>query len=176
MSPIVGIDPEILVVVAAGRAAKSRPRLAAVGGTHGDCADHNHYVGIFRVNLWDGKIAAADAAGGTRIIRDLRPRIASIVGTVDAQFARGCGESRVQAPRIAGRDGHINLRKILGQAVSKSVPGAAAVGGFKQAPAPAIEFVAIFPRDLPELPTSRRKPRRDSRDQSPRQSCRCFRP
>ena len=83
---VVGIDPKILVVVAAGRAAKSRPGFPAIGGTHGDGADHIEKVGILRIDLGNGKITAADASGRTRIIGDLRPGVPAIVGAIDAQF------------------------------------------------------------------------------------------
>src|SRR6202167_2631842 len=59
---VVGIDPEILIVVAAGRAAKSEPGFAAVGGLHGHCARAIHYVCILCINSGNWEIAAADAA------------------------------------------------------------------------------------------------------------------
>ena len=59
---IVGIDPEVLIIVAAGRAAKAGPGFAAVGGPHGDGAGAVDDVGILRIDSRNWEIAAADAA------------------------------------------------------------------------------------------------------------------
>ena len=59
---VVGVDPEILVIVAARRSAKSGPRFAAVGRTHRDGTGHVNQVGILGINFRNGKVAAADAS------------------------------------------------------------------------------------------------------------------
>ena len=51
---VAGIDPEILVVVAAGSAAEASPRLAAVGGLHRDDTGHVDEVGILGIDFRDG--------------------------------------------------------------------------------------------------------------------------
>ena len=149
---VVGIDPKILVVVAAGCAAKSHPRFAAVARAHGDRADHVDKVGILRINLGNGKISAADAARWTRIISDLRPTVSGVVGPIDIQFSRSGRESCVEPARIAWRDSHINLRGVFWQAVGQWMPGAAAVGGLEQSAPRAIYFVVIFPWALARFP------------------------
>src|SRR5579871_424776 len=128
---IIGIDPKILVVVAAGCAAKSRPGLAAIVGAHGDRAGAIYDVRIFGIDAGHGKVAAADAARRPRVVGDLRPGVAGIVGAVDAQRARRGGDGGIQTARAAGSDGNVDLRKILGQAVGKRMPGGAAIGGFE---------------------------------------------
>ncbi len=149
---VVGIDPEVLIVVAAGRAAKAGPRLAAVGGAHGDGAGHINDVGILGINPGKRQIAAADAASGTRIIGDLGPTLTRVVRAVDAEFPRGLGESCVKSMRIAGSDGHVDLRKILGQTVLQSMPGAAAVGGFEEAATRTVKLVVVLPRTFAHFP------------------------
>src|SRR5246127_950777 len=99
---VVGIDPKILVVIAAGRTAESRPGFASIGRAHGDGADHVNEVGILRVDLRDGEIATANATRRTRISGDLRPGIARVIRAVDAEFPRSCCESCVQAAWFAG--------------------------------------------------------------------------
>src|SRR5208282_5651115 len=46
---VVGIDPEILVIVAPGRATESHPGFAAIARAHRNGADDVEQVGIFRV-------------------------------------------------------------------------------------------------------------------------------
>ena len=59
---IVGIDPQILIVVAARRPAKTRPGFAAVGGLHGYGAGAVDHIGVLRIHSGNGEVAAADAA------------------------------------------------------------------------------------------------------------------
>ena len=114
---IVGIDPEILIVVAAGSAAKAEPGFAAVGGLHGHSACAIDHVRIFRIDSRDGEIAAADAAGGARIVRGLGPSFAGVVGAVESECAGCRADCGVKTMRIAGRDGDVDLGKIFRQAI-----------------------------------------------------------
>src|SRR5437763_10964980 len=75
----VGIDPEILVIIAARRSAKSGPRLATVTRTHGHRAGHVKQIRVFGVDLRNGQVASADAPRGPRVISGLRPVVAAIV-------------------------------------------------------------------------------------------------
>ena len=83
---VVGIDPEVLVVVAAGSATKTEPGFSAIRRLHGDGAGHNHDVRILWIDPRDRQISSADAAGGTGIVGDLRPGVARVIGTVHGQF------------------------------------------------------------------------------------------
>ena len=76
---IVGIDPEILVIVSAGRAAETRPGLAAVCRFPGDRAGDDDHVSIFGIESRHRKIAAADSARRARVGGDLAPCGAGIV-------------------------------------------------------------------------------------------------
>src|SRR5450755_343949 len=62
-----GIDPDVLVIVATGRAAKAGPGLAAVDGLPGDGRGHVNDVGVLRIQHRNRQVAAADATTGTRI-------------------------------------------------------------------------------------------------------------
>ena len=85
---VVGIDPEILVVVAAGSAAESGPGLAAVGGLHGYSACAINHVCVFGIDSRNGKISATDAAGGARVVCDFGPAFSGVVGAVDTRGRR----------------------------------------------------------------------------------------
>src|SRR5690348_2095460 len=85
---IVRADPEVLVIVAAGRAAQAGPALAAVTGTQRDNACAVDHIWIFGINPWYGQIAAANAHGGARVLGDFVPALAGIVGTVKAEPGR----------------------------------------------------------------------------------------
>src|SRR5579863_9908573 len=84
---VVGIDPEILVVVATRGAAEGGPGLSAIGGAHADGAGDINQIRIFRINFWNGKIAAADAARRARIGRNLRPVVSCVIGAIDGQLS-----------------------------------------------------------------------------------------
>src|SRR5580692_3261040 len=84
---IVGVDPQILIVVAARRPAKTGPGFAAVGGLHGHGAGAINDVRILGIYFWNGKVAAADAPGRARIIRRLVPAFSSVIGAVDRKHA-----------------------------------------------------------------------------------------
>src|SRR5208337_234151 len=59
---IVGIDPDVLVIVAAGSAAKCTPGHAAVGGLPRDRARDVNHSRVLRVNHRNRQITAANAA------------------------------------------------------------------------------------------------------------------
>src|SRR5579872_22866 len=82
---ILGADPDVLVVIAAGRAANAGPGLAPVGGAHGHNAGAINHVGTLGINLGNGQVAAANAHGGARVLGDFVPGLAGIVGAVKAQ-------------------------------------------------------------------------------------------
>ena len=148
----VGIDPEILIVIAARRAAKARPRFASVGRAHGDNARAVNDVRIFRIHTGHGQIAAANAQCRPRVAGDARPVFSRVVGAVnpDARLVRG--HRRVQAARPARRDGHVHLNDPLRQPVRERAPGLSPIGRFEKAPARAAVLIAVFPRAETNLP------------------------
>ncbi len=149
---VVGIDPQILIIVAAGRSAKAGPGFAAIGRAHGHGAGNVDEVGIFRIYFGNRKISTTDAAGGTCVRRDLGPGFAGVVGAINAEFVRSCGNGCVKAVRIAGRDRDINLSKIFRQAIGQPTPRAAIIGGLEQSAVRAVEVVVILPRPFASFP------------------------
>ena len=129
---VVGIDEDVLVVVAAGSAADAEPGAAFVGGLPGDDAGHVDGVGIFGIDFGDGNVTAADAGFGARIvIGSVDPVDAFVVGAIDADGVVSGGDRGVDALRIGGRDGHLHLEDVVGETIAgEFVPGVAAVGGF----------------------------------------------
>ncbi len=148
-----GIDPDGVVVVAAGGAFDGGEGLAgvvgAVGGGVGDVDD----VLVFGVYADAGEIAAA--AVDALLTIGAFPGGAGIVGAVDAAgFAAGLDEG-VHAIGFAGRDGDADASEAAlgegGKAVGEGVPGGAAVGGFEEAAVGAGEG-AVLPGCLLRLP------------------------
>src|SRR5438093_6931640 len=86
---VVGVDPEVLVVVAAGRTANAAPSLAAVGRAPGHDAGAIDHVGILRVHFRHRKIAAANAQRGARVVGRIPPGFARVVGAVNPEAAAG---------------------------------------------------------------------------------------
>src|SRR5205807_1808835 len=127
----VRIDPQILIVVAAGRAAKAGPRFAAIGGAHGDDAGAVDNVGVFRINTRHRQIAATDAERGPRVGGDASPVFTGIIRAVNpnAWFVRG--HRSVEAARLARRNGYVHLNDALWQAVGELAPVFAPLGGFE---------------------------------------------
>jgi hypothetical protein len=82
---IVGIDPEILVVVATGSAAEAGPGLAAVSRFPGDGAGDDDGVRVFRIESRNREISAADSARGPRVRGGLRPGLAGIIRAVECE-------------------------------------------------------------------------------------------
>src|SRR6185437_11016419 len=101
---IVGIDPDVLVVVAAGSAAEAGPGLAAVSGFPGDGAGHVNDVRIFGIDAGLREIAAADAACGTSVTGGDSPVRAAIVRAIKLDAIFG-GHGSKEPLRIAGGDG-----------------------------------------------------------------------
>ena len=117
---VVGIDPDVLVIVAAGGAAEAGPRLAGVGGFPGDGAGDVDDVGIFGIDGGDGKIAAADASGGTRSVVACTQVFAGVIGAVGAVSAVG-GDGGKEAAGVAGGDGEVGLDDAFGAGGNPSV-------------------------------------------------------
>src|SRR5262249_18356099 len=80
---VIGIDPDVLIIIAAGGAAETRPRFSAVGGFPGYGADHVNDIGVLGIECGDGEIAAPDAARRARIGRGDRPGFAGVVTVVE---------------------------------------------------------------------------------------------
>src|SRR5262249_42385778 len=148
-----GIDPHVLVVVAAGRAAQSRPGLAAVDRSRADRGRDIHGIGVLGIDARHREIAAADARGGPRIIGDHGPGLAAVVGAVelDAGTGRHAGD---QARRLRRGDGQVGLHDVGGKAAAQLRPGGATIARLVDAAASARPR-AVLPRSFARLPECR---------------------
>ena len=101
------VDPDPLVVVAAGRALDRRPRLAAVvRSIRGDVADKDD-VGVRRVH--------ADVEAEPSVLADERPAFAAVVRAVEPFRAAPLPHHRrIQAIRIAGPDAEADASGAFG--------------------------------------------------------------
>src|SRR5208283_4657542 len=127
---IPGIDPDALVVVAAGRAFEAHKGLPGVGGFPCGGVGDIDEVGI----VWRNGDAhgARPAATDAVIPVDMLPAFAGIVGAVDAGLFLRLG-GQIHALGIAGSDGDTDAAKQVvrsGKAFRYLPPGAAAIRGF----------------------------------------------
>ena len=76
---VVWIDPDVLIIIATGRAAKRRPRLAAIDRLPAHCT---------RTESRHREIAAANSTRRPRIFRDDRPTLAAIVRAIKVHRSR----------------------------------------------------------------------------------------
>ena len=147
------IDPDGVVIVAAGRAFDGRETLSGVVGAVGGCVGDVNDVLVLGVDADAGEIAAAavDALFSVGAF----PVGAGIVGTVDAAGIAARFDQSVHALGIAVCDGDADASETTlregGQTAGQRVPGGAAVGGFKEAAIGAGEH-AVFPWSLLRLP------------------------
>src|SRR5579863_2756710 len=149
---ISGVDPDVLVVVAAGCPPQGTPCPAAIGGFGSDDAGAVHDVGIQWIDRHNGQIPAADTQRRPRVRGDSHPVLARIIGTEDTET--GCrgivarlarADDSVEPLRIARRDCNVDLGQIRGQAARQSPPARAAVSRFEQPTAGTFELVLVFP-------------------------------
>src|SRR6185437_4485499 len=160
-----GVDPGLLVIVAPGCAADGGPGRAAVFGAPEDGRADIDHVRVGAIHRHGGEIAAADAGQGTGIAAGASPILAAIGGLHEldgrgaAAAATACsGSTRrgggcdgsVEDLGIRGGDGEVGLEDGR-QAASELVPGGAAVGGFEDAAAGAVE-AEVFGEALLLLP------------------------
>ncbi len=97
---VIRIDPEILIIVAARRAAEASPRLGSICRFPCHRAGDIDHVGILRINARNREIAATDASRRPRIGCCLGPALASVIRTIDGNSVLGC-DGRIQTVRIA---------------------------------------------------------------------------
>ena len=119
-----GVDPQIVVIAAAGRAHVGLPGFAGVGGTIERSLGGEEDVWVARVDDDVVELAATDEA---RVVGCARPMLAAVVGTEHA-----LGDVVVDAQAIAaGGDGERDDSEVAtGQSGGASLlPGDAFVGG-----------------------------------------------
>ena len=145
------VDPDRVVVVAAGRAFDRRERLSAVGRAIRGRVGRVDDVGIGRIDADVGEVVAAspDARFGVHP----RPARARIVRSVEAGCARG--RPRVDPFPVTRRDADPDAAHAVGvrrQAAGERLPRAAAVDGLEQTARGSAVGVAVFPRSLTRGP------------------------
>src|SRR5262249_25614182 len=83
---VFGIDPDGVIVVAAGRSLDGGERLAAIGRAIGRGVGDVYHVLVLRIDFYLGEVEAA--APNALLTVDALPAFAGIVGAVDAAQAR----------------------------------------------------------------------------------------
>src|SRR5580658_93055 len=158
---IIGIDPHVLIVVAARSSAKTRPRFSTVHRLHGYCARAIDDVWIFRVNSWHRQVASADAPSGPGIGGDALPVFTCIIGTINPNigalttFATRTGHRGEEPAGLARRNREIHLDDALGQPIRQRFPGLPSVRRFKKSSTRPVVLISVFPRTEPQLPKPR---------------------
>src|SRR5258708_4487451 len=108
---LIGIDPQSVIIVAAGRAFPGVESGSAVGGLVRRGVRHINRVGIFWIDAEFTEVPAAlpDAA----VVRDTLPVLRAVVGTVQTTVF-GVDDQK-NALRIAGRDGDADAAETFGR-------------------------------------------------------------
>ena len=142
---VVGVDPDGVIIVAAGRAFDGGETGAAidraVGGGVGDVDD----VLVFGIDAHAGEIGAAPP--DALVVVDALPVGAGVVGSVDTALL-GRIHQRVHAARIAGRDGDADAAQAFGGTV-----GSPPVSGCQVLP-PSVDLNSPLPGPLKDSPIS----------------------
>src|SRR5262249_45449991 len=145
------VDPDRVVVVAAGRAFEAGPGRTGVGAAVRAGIGDQHGVPVARMDLHLGEVAAA--APQPWLLGDARPRVTGVVGTEAAAELRRVDHC-VDALAVARRDREADAAEPLDdgrQARGQLRPRAAAVARAEQAAARALP-AAVLPRPLARLP------------------------
>src|SRR5258708_1290662 len=95
---VVGIDPEILIIVATGRATKSGPCLAAIGRAHGYRAGAVNDVCILRIHARYGEIPATDPPRRAGIVANFGPAFSGVIATIKGERTGVDANRRIAPP------------------------------------------------------------------------------
>ena len=147
---IVRIDPNVLVVVAAGSAAKSGVCLPSIRRFPGDGRSDEQNIRILGMDGKARQVPAADPAGGAGIGRRPSPGFAGIVGP-ENPLSPGQGDDGIKAFRVGRGDRQVDLENRLGSGRLELPPGLAAVARLEQSAAGTAPS-RVFPGALARLP------------------------
>ncbi len=147
-----GVDPQLVVVVAAGRALDGFPRHSGVAGAIQVDVCGPHETGVERT---DGDAAEVPAAAPhPSVVAHMRPRRPGVVGAVDAASRRV--DDRVDTIRHRRRDRDTDPSRFVGQPVAAKLrPRVAAVRRLVEPGAGSVRRRIDAPRRAARLPQRR---------------------
>src|ERR1700674_1399597 len=132
---VFGIDPDGVVVVAAGRAFDGREILARIGGSIGRSIGHIDHIFIPWIDAHTTEVVAASP--DAFFVIHLLPAFAGVVRTVDAAGLLRLDvrsiDPGIHPVGVSGRDGGADAADTFGftgQSFGELPPGGATVGGF----------------------------------------------
>src|SRR6185437_3600927 len=147
------VDPDCVVVVAAGCALDRGKGRAAVHRTVGGRVADVDLIGVARIGAHPCEIVAA--APDAFLVIDARPALTGVVRAIQTTDIGFSVDERVQAIVVARRDGKADASEAL-RACRKSarqlMPRGSPVGGFEQAATVAIVGIADSPWWAPRCP------------------------
>src|SRR5713226_6804577 len=148
---VFGIDPDGVVVVAAGRALDGREILAGVSGAVSRSVGHVDHIFISWIDAHAAEVVAATP--DSLFIIHLLPAFTSIIGAVNTAAFLGVQLFRVDpgihAVGVAGGDGRTDATDtfgLAGQSLGELPPSVATVGGFVESAAGPVVATAGRPR------------------------------
>ena len=147
---VVGIDPDVLVIVAAGRAAPAFPGLATVGRLPANHTRRINDVRIFRIDPHHRQIAAADPRARAFIGRGQGPVFAGVIRAIKFPGVEG-GDGGKERARVARCNRELGLDDVVRQTLRQLLPGPPAVGRFENAAVGPVP-IPVFPWTLARFP------------------------
>ena len=148
-----GIDPDGVIIVAAGRAFDGRESLPCVRRAIRGSVRHVDDVFVLGIHAHAGEVGSAPGNALLRV--HALPGCSRVVGAIEC--ARFRFHQRVHAVRIRGCDPDANPSEPFrrsGKPTRELLPGAAAIRGFEK-PARGTTPFAVFPRPLARCPQNR---------------------
>src|SRR6185312_10390871 len=145
-----GVDPQLVVIVAAGSAAEGLEVGAAVGGFVDGGVDG--VEGVFVLGIHGDGLEVPAAAPDAVVVVHQLPGGAGVVGAVEAAVLGAGIHHGVDAVGVRGRNIHADAAGVGRQPAGQMGPGAAAVGGFVQPAAGAVGGRIHRPRRTPRGP------------------------
>src|SRR5271156_1456945 len=146
---VAGINPELVIIIAARRASDGRPILAAISGPVERSVRNVNRFRISRVHSYIAEVPAA--APDAFLVRHFVPGSTGVVRTINAAFFGV--DNCVHEIRVCGSDGDSNSANTFGgQASGELLPGVTGVRGFEYSAAGAVGRRINTPRWATRIP------------------------